>query len=128
MNEYDEVIVWGKSIETMDNVEIPECEKGTARIDVTMAEGVIKPKILDNGQMGTEVIASFNIDFKTFLPKTLLNWITRTFAYYVCKMVRHRTEHLEGTSHQQRVAEKEIYKEWMQDFIQWKQAKLLQQK
>ena len=66
---------------------------------------------MENGSIGTEVISSFNVEFKTFLPKTLLNWITKTFAYYVCKMVRHRTENLDGTTQEKRVKENIIYQE-----------------
>ena len=128
LNEHDEILIWGKSTDKVDGVEIPELEKGTIRMDVTMAEGVIKPKIMENGQLGTEVIASFNVDFKSFLPKTLLNWITRTFAYYVCKMIRHRTENLEGTKHQQRVKENEHYQEWTKQFENWKIRKVSEQK
>ena len=89
-----------------------------------MAEGVIKPRLMEDGNIGTEVIASFNVDFKTFLPKSLLNWVTRTFAYYVCKMIRHRTENLKGTTHEQRIKENDIYKEWTQTFEEWKIKKL----
>eukprot|EP01084_Bolivina_argentea_P051755 95194_1 len=126
LNEYDEVLIWGKSFDTIDGVDIPVVPDGTKRMDVTMAEGAIKPIILDNGELGTEVISVFNIDFKTFIPKGILNWVTRTFAYYVCKMIRSRCENLEGTTHQKRIKEKEVYKEWTQEFTNWKMKKLAQ--
>eukprot|EP00486_Rosalina_sp_Unknown_P002770 CAMPEP_0201577802 /NCGR_PEP_ID=MMETSP0190_2-20130828/24336_1 /ASSEMBLY_ACC=CAM_ASM_000263 /TAXON_ID=37353 /ORGANISM="Rosalina sp." /LENGTH=162 /DNA_ID=CAMNT_0048010221 /DNA_START=85 /DNA_END=573 /DNA_ORIENTATION=+ len=124
LDEHDEILIWGKSVDKVEDVEIPKIEKGTLRLDVNMAEGVIKPKLTEDGEIGTEVISSFNVDFKTFLPKTLLNWITRTFAYYVCKMIRQRTENLEGTTHEKRIKENDIYKDWTKTFEEWKIKKL----
>merc|ERR1712110_1390976 len=105
LNEHDEVLLWGESIEDEKGVDfdVPKVDKKTIRMDMNMGEGVIKPRILKDGTLGVEVIASFNVDFKTYLPTTLLNWITRTFSFYVIKMIRERTENLEGTTHQERI-------------------------
>ena len=128
LDEYDEILICGRSVEQFEGVDIPKVEKGTLRLDVSMAEGVIKPKLMDDGSLGIEVIASFNVDFKSFLPKTLLNWITRTFAYYACKMIRQRTENLEGTTHGIRIKENDIYKDWTKRFEEWKENKLAENK
>ncbi len=126
LHEYDEILIWGQSFEQIEGVDIPGLPKGTLRMEVKMAEAVIKPKLMNDGTLGTEVISVFNIDFKTFLPKKILNWVTRTFAFYACKMIRDRTENLEGTTHQQRIKEKDIYKEWTQTFTEWRMRKLAQ--
>merc|ERR1712129_693734 len=124
LDEFDEILIWGKSHETIKGVGIPKCENGAIRVEVTMASGAIKPKLMDNGELGTEVTAVFNVDFKSFLPKALLNWVNRTFAYYACSMIRYRTEKLEGTKHEQRIKEKQMYKDWAEEFAVWKQRKL----
>eukprot|EP01084_Bolivina_argentea_P230360 388592_1 len=106
LGEHDEVLICGKSSEDIKDITVPIMDEKTMRVDIRMGQGVIRPTLMDNGDVGTQVIAMLNVDFKTSLPKTLVNWITRTFAYYVCKMIRDRTENLEGTTHQQRVKEK----------------------
>lgn len=124
LEEYDEILIWGKSHEEIKGVDIPKCDKKTVRISVVMASGAIKPKMMDDGTVGTEVTAIFNVDFNSFLPQTLLNWINRTFAYYGCSMIRDRTEKLEGTKHEQRIKEKQMYKDWADEFVIWKKAKM----
>ena len=104
--------------------EIPKVDKKTVRMDVTIGEGVIKPRIMKDGTLGVEVIASFNVDFKTYLPTTLLNWVTRTFSFYAVKMIRERTENLEGTTHQERIKQNAIYDDWKTQFEAWRLRKV----
>jgi len=128
LQDHDEVLLWGQSVteQQVEGVDVPKVDKKTVRMECKMGEGVIKPRIMQNGNLGVDVIASFNIDFKMYLPATLLNWVTRTFAFYAVKMIRERTENLEGTTHQQRIAQNPLYAEWKQQFEEWKVRKLKQ--
>ena len=127
LEDHDEVLLWGQSVPEealKGDCDVPVEDKKTVRMWCSIGEGVIKPKMMENGKLGVEVTASFNIDFRTYLPATLLNWVTRTFAFYVVKMIRERTENLEGTSHQQRIEQNEMYKEWKTQFDEWRMRKM----
>ena len=120
--ESDKTFVWDK-----DNRAVGA---KTVRIDMDRGFGQIKP-VLALQSDGTpapdmvECTAVFNLDFKMNLPKSVINWITRTFAYYACKQVRNVCENLAKSEvHQKRMEEKYEYRVWSARYQAWRERKL----
>lgn len=95
-------------------------------IDITWALGAIKmikydPN--DSKKCEIEIDGMFNVDFKSFLPTKLLNWVTRTFAYYACQMVQSKCEQIyQSKKHLQRLNSKKVYKRIKRQLVQWNDA------
>ena len=67
----------------------------------------------------TRIIMIFNIDFKSFMPVKMVNWVGRTFAYSLVRVIRERCENLKGTEHEKRINSKEIYRKWRMSLMDW---------
>ena len=143
LTDFNEIFIWGKTLKNRNahNIELPKLDKKDVEFEVVMGNGVIKPikwknKILSQVTPKTrelyskelndskienliEITSEFNVDFDTVLPTSLVNWITRTFAYYGCKLIRQRCENLKGTNHQKRIDSKQIYKDWSVLIDEW---------
>eukprot|EP01084_Bolivina_argentea_P028244 52512_1 len=131
LDEYGEIIIVGQSIDP--NIDIDEndakelnlrneilgADSKTVRMDVHLSEGLLKPLKFGGNDNLTETICILNVDPKSYVPKWLLNWANRTFAFYVAKIIRHRCENLRGTEHAKRVATKPIYRKWKRDMLEY---------
>ena len=53
----------------------------------------------------------------------MVNWVTRTFAYTMVKVIRDRCQNLKGTKHEKRIQTKEIYKTWRLALMKWQRKK-----
>ena len=141
LNDFNEILIWGQTLNNRATIESPNLNESDVEFKVLMGNGVVKPikwknkvlstvtpkiqklysKELNNNKIENliEITCDFNVDFDTVLPTSLVNWITRTFAYYGCKLIRQRCENLKGTNHQKRINSKQIYKDWALLVDEW---------
>ena len=133
MEAYGEKLICGHSIDPKHDIEdvdelkldeeILDCDSKTVRMEAKHSEGVIRPIKFGNGGKDeenlTEIISVTNVDPKSFIPTSLLNWANRTLAFYAAKMIRNRCENLKGTTHAERVRTKPIYRKWKRDMKEY---------
>ena len=130
LEEMGEVILWGKSPKEdvgIPGVDIPTAEECNAvRVDVVRLDVMCKPVRFNvKGQKDlTRIIMIFNVDFKSYMPVKMVNWVGRTFAFSLVKVIRERCENLKGTEHEKRINSREIYRLWRMSLMDWsKRAK-----
>ena len=128
LNEMGEVILFGKSPkdDKIEGVDIPSAEEcDSVRVDVVRLDVMCKPiRFNVKGKKDlTRIVMIFNVDFKSYMPIKMVNWVGRTFAFSLVKVVRERCENLKGTEHEKRINSKEIYRKWRLSLMDWAKRK-----
>ena len=107
---------------------MPAIPKRTVRCELTLGLGAVVPLVYDsndNKKCKKLVTCVFNVDFKSFLPNIILNWLSRTFSYYGIKMVRNKSENIYNSQkHKHALSNKKIYKKLNQRLIEWNKLQM----
>eukprot|EP00466_Bigelowiella_natans_P016311 jgi/Bigna1/82997/fgenesh1_pg.100_\ len=117
LDEFGEIVISATSVKEFPDTKIPEVPPKCTRLEIHLAGARIKPITMNK----IELTAVANVDFKSFLPSSVINWLAKTLAYYFFLQFRAKAASSSGNGpHYDRVNEKkEMYTQVMGPIIEY---------
>mmetsp|Transcript_43060 Transcript_43060/g.69885 ORF Transcript_43060/g.69885 Transcript_43060/m.69885 type:complete len:349 (-) Transcript_43060:595-1641(-) len=110
LDEDGGVIVCSRSVSSFEGTEIPPPQSRTVRMEMHLGGFLFRPI----NEARTHVIAVSNMDPKfTFIPASLMNFITGHVIRLGVHFVKRRANNLKGSQHEARLSQDKEFYQWL---------------